>query len=149
MLFETAIKELLPVIHKEGYTFYTEEAIRAYMEVYFGGIVVKDKFWQIVDKFVCEKSVEAPTSEILRLAIMGYTFGYFQRDIIYKNRFRNNPKDKGIYMAHSKLSFANALIQWKLMCEQLGFDWEEELALGQEHLEERYKDFRKDRWAKL
>jgi hypothetical protein len=67
---------------------------------------------------------------------------------VYANRFRNNEKDAALYRAHSKLLFANALIQWKLMCEQLGFDWDEMLALGQTHLEERFKDFQKDGWAK-
>jgi len=149
MLFDKAIIPVTELIHKEGMGYITESWVRVRMERYFEGSREGDKAGFIIDKFVRDNLVEAPTTEILRLSIMEYTFGYFVRDLVYKNRFRNNPKDRGIYEAHSKLTFANALIQWKLMCEQLGFDWNEMLALGQEHLEERYKDFMKDGWAKV
>lgn len=149
MLFEKATAPLTRLLQGKGYNYLTESWVRERLERFFDGVSDKDGIHEILGKFVEENSVEAPTTEILRLSIMEYTFGYFVRDLVYKNRFRNNPIDKGIYTTHSKLSFANALIQWKLMCEQLGFDWDEMLALGQEHLEERYKDFMRDGWAKL
>lgn len=148
MLFERAIKELTPILQEQIGSYITESWVEDNLELYFDSMG-RDYTDGIIPQFVRENHVEAPTTEILRLAIMQYTFGYFSRDLVYKNRFRNNPKDFGVYRAHSKLSFANALIQWKLMCEQLGFDWDEMLALGQEHLEERYKDFMKDGWTKL
>lgn len=149
MLFEKAIAPLTQAFYEEGITYATESWVESELELFFEGERGDDVISKIIEKFVTDNSVEAPTTEILRLSIMEYTFGYFIRDLVYKNRFRNSPKDFGLYRAHSKLSFANALIQWKLMCEQLGFDWNEMLALGQEHLEERYKDFMKDGWASL
>jgi len=149
MLFEKAVEKILPILQKEIGSYLTESWVKKRLEDFFDGKKVGDKTDTVISTFVWKNFVEAPTTEILRLSIMEYTFGYFVRDLVYKNRFRNNPKDRGIYKAHSQLSFANALIQWKLMCEQLGFDWDEMLALGQEHLEERHKDFMEDGWAKL
>uniref|UniRef100_A0A6M3K4J3 Uncharacterized protein n=1 Tax=viral metagenome TaxID=1070528 RepID=A0A6M3K4J3_9ZZZZ len=150
MLFEKGVAKSLVEIQKRGYGYYSEHSLTSYMEAFFEGTLPKESaLYKHIANLVEEYNIEAPTSEILRLSIMEYTFGYFVRDLVYKNRFRNNEKDARVYNAHSKLTFANALIQWKLMCEQLGFDWEEMLALGQEHLEERYKDFRQDGWAKL
>jgi len=149
MLFEKAIIPLTKLLQEMGNTYITESWTRDRLGMFFDGDRKSDKSDEVIKKFVTDNLVEAPTIEILRLSIMEYTFGYFVRDLVYKNRFRNNPKDCGVYTAHSKLSFANALIQWKLMCEQLGFDWDEMLALGQEHLEERYRDFMEDGWAKL
>ena len=149
MLFEKAITPLTRKFHEEGLDYANESWTRDRLELFFDGDRGDNEVVRIIEGFVTENLVEAPTTEILRLSIMQYTFGYFVRDLVYKNRFRNNPRDQGVYRAHSQLTFANALIQWKLMCEQLGFDWDEMLALGQEHLEERYKDFMKDGWAKL
>ena len=150
MLFETAVKKLTPILQEEIGGYLTESWVESRLELFFDGKRSEDKADMIMSSFIKDNSVEAPTSEIFRLVIMQYTFGYFCRDITYKNRFRNNPTKRKIYGGeHTKLLFANALIQWKLMCEQLGWDWEEMLALGQEHLEERYKDFMKDGWAKL
>lgn len=149
MLFEKAMAPLMQKLVLEGVGYATESWVRAMLENFFDGKREDGRVGRVVEEFVTENLVEAPTTEILRLSIMQYTFGYFVKDLVYKNRFRNTPRDYGLYKAHSKLAFANALIQWKLMCEQLGFDWDEMLALGQEHLEERYKDFMKDGWAKL
>lgn len=149
MLFEKAIAPLTKILQDRIGNYLTDTWVRVRLEMFFDGKKEKDGAEKIIQEFVSKNLVEAPATEILRLSIMQYTFGYFTRDILYKNRFRNNPKDYGIYKAHSQLSFANALIQWKLMCEQLDWDWDEMLALGQEHLEERYKDFMIDGWTKL
>ena len=150
MLFERAVKELTTVISKSEDAYINEGWVRAKMESYFEGKRGTSRLDIVIDKFISQNSVEAPTSEILRLSIMQYTFGYFVRDIVYANRFRNDPeKCKAYGGEHTKLLFANALIQWKIMCEQLGYNFEEMLSLGQEHLEERYKDFNRDGWAKL
>jgi len=149
MLFEKAIAPLTKILQGDGDSYITESWTQDRLGMFFDGDRKGDKADGIIKKFVTDNLVEAPTTEILRLSIMEYTFGYLVKDLVYKNRFRNNPKDYGVYKAHSKLAFANALIQWKLMCEQLGFDWDEMLVLGQEHLEERYKDFMEDGWAKL
>ena len=147
MLFEKSILPLTKILQDELVGYINPTWTREALARYYNGEGKGNKADKIVAKFVCDNLVEAPTTEVARTAIMQYTFGYFCRDIVYKNRFRNSPVDLGVYTAHSKLSFANALIQWKLMCEQLGFDWDEMLALGQEHLNERYKDFIRDGWT--
>ncbi len=150
MLFQKAIEPLTLVIQKEIGEYLGPSWVEERLEMFFNGQRKRDKTDEVIANFISENCVEAPTTEVLRLSIMQYTFGYFVRDIVYANRFRNNLERCKAYKGeHTKLLFANSLIQWKLMCEQLGYDWDEMLALGQEHLEERYKDFMKDGWAKL
>uniref|UniRef100_A0A6M3LJT1 Uncharacterized protein n=1 Tax=viral metagenome TaxID=1070528 RepID=A0A6M3LJT1_9ZZZZ len=148
MIFENAVKDVTGILHNEGHHFVTEDWVRQTMREHFVHKLdlsngVKGK----IGDFISTNLVEPPTSLIARTAIMAYTAGYLYRDLVYMERFPRDSKDYKIHKAHSQLSFANALIQWKLLAEQLGLDWDEMIALGEEHLKERYKDFTEDGWV--
>lgn len=144
MLFEKAIPLLTQRLFNDGVKYATNSWSESLLIEYFAGKNPKGEVGQLVGEFIRDNLVEPPTSISFRLNIVSYTLGYLIRDLVYMERF---PQDAHIYKAHAKLSFANALIQWKLLCEQLGLVWGEELALGEEHLRERYKDFEQDGWV--
>ena len=147
MIFEKAIEPLRVELVERGFAYTTLVHTEACLREYFKGNRQQGDFGKLIEQFVDENLVEAPTSIPFRVSIMTYTFGYLARDLVYMERFPKNAKDYRIHKAHSELSFANALIQWTLLCEQMGLDWDEMLALGGEHLRERYKDFHEDGWV--
>jgi hypothetical protein len=150
MLFEEAIPLIERRLWAEGFDYLMGGSwVRAVMEEHYDGKNT-DHFGEagkIVTNFIKENLVEAPTSLAFRMAIMAYTQGYLFRDLVYMERFPKNTQDYNVHKEHSKLTFANALIQWTLLCKQLNLDWDEMLRLGEEHLAERYRDFQEDGWV--
>lgn len=150
MIFENALPGLQKLLQDNGYSYATSSWVEATARQYYARELKSGKLKNLIEAYITDNLVEPPTPIMFRIAIMAYTAGYLYKDLVYMERFPNkDSKDYRARKAHSQLTFANALIQWKLLCEQLGLDWEEMLKLGEEHLKERYADFQKDGWVGL
>ena len=104
-----------------------------------------------VDKLLIQLKKDEPTSDnqFFRLAIIAYEMGDLNRSIVYAERFREDENARTAYLANGKLALADALTQIYLLCESVGWDFNELRKLGAEHLKERQEDFKKQGWKEI
>jgi hypothetical protein len=86
---------------------------------------------------------EPKTSLLMRIAIVNYEIGDLTKNIAYAERF---PDSQKVFLALAKADLADSLVQLKLLCNELGYDFNEVMSFGEEKLVERYKDFEKKGW---
>lgn len=75
--------------------------------------------------------------------------GGLNRSIVYAERFRDDKKARIAYLANGKLALADILTQLYLLCQSVGWDFNELRKLGVEHLKERHEDFKKQGWNEI
>lgn len=104
-----------------------------------------------VDKLLIELKKNEPTSDnqFFRLAIIAYEMGDLNRSIVYAERFKNDEKARIAYLANGKLALADALTQLHLLCQSVGWNFNDLRKLGAEHLKERQEDFKKQGWREI
>ena len=104
-----------------------------------------------VDKLLIELKKNEPTSDnqFFRLAIIAYEMGDLNRSIVYAERFKNDEKARIAYLANGKLALADALTQLHLLCQSVGWNFNDIRKLGVEHLKERQEDFKKQGWREI
>lgn len=104
-----------------------------------------------VDKLLIQLKKDEPTSDnqFFRLAIITYEMGDLNRSIVYAERFRNDEKARTAYLANGKLALADLLTQLHLLCQTVGWDFNELRMLGAKHLNERQEDFKKEGWSDI
>lgn len=79
-----------------------------------------------------------------RMNILTYEWGNAVQRIYYSIRF---PDDKEIYLKDAKLKLGEVLTMFQMLCQELGFDFEEVREQGLEHTKERYEDFEINKWS--
>ena len=104
-----------------------------------------------VDKLLIQLKKNEPTSDnqFFRLAILMYEMGDLNRSIVYAERFKNDEKARIAYLANGKLALADALTQLHLLCQSVGWNFNDIRKLGVEHLKERQEDFKKQGWREI
>lgn len=104
-----------------------------------------------IDKLLIELKKNEPTSDnqFFRLAIIAYEMGDLNRSIVYAERFKNDEKARIAYLANGKLALADALTQLHLLCQSVGWNFNDLRKLGAEHLKERQEDFKKQGWREI
>jgi hypothetical protein len=78
-----------------------------------------------------------------RALIIGYEVGDLQRDIFYAE---HRPEERTAHLANLKLSIGDAMVQLKMLCEDLGWDAKAIEDLGWQHLKERYVEREEKGW---
>ena len=104
-----------------------------------------------VDKLLIQLKNGEPTSDnqFFRLAILAYEMGDLNRSMVYAERFKDDEKARIAYMANGKLALADALTQIYLLCQSVGWNFNELRKLGAEHLKERQEDFKRQGWRDI
>jgi len=84
---------------------------------------------------------------IIRALIVGYEIGDIQRYV--KIRAQENLSDgiKKGYEQNAKLGLADAVIQLRLLCMDLGWNFDDLQYLGLKHLKERFVELKRDGFA--
>jgi len=92
-----------------------------------------------------------PTSDnqFFRLAILMYEMGDLNRSIVYAERFKDDEKARITHLANGKLALADALAQIYLLCQSVGWNFNDLRKLGAEHLKERQEDFKRQGWRDI
>lgn len=103
------------------------------------------------DKLLVELKRNEPTSDnkFFRLAIIAYEMGDLNRSIVYAERFKDDEKARIAHLANGKLALADALTQMYLLCESVGWNFNDLRKLGAEHLKERQEDFKRQGWRDI
>lgn len=104
-----------------------------------------------VDRLLIELKKNEPTSDnqFFRLAILAYEMGDLNRSIVYAERFKNDEKARIAHLANGKLALADALTQLHLLCQTVGWNFNELRKLGAQHLKERQEDFKRQGWREI
>ncbi len=80
-----------------------------------------------------------------RLNIVTYELGKAVHSIYYSLRF---PNDKNVHLKEAKLELGDLITQINMLCQELGFEFDDVRSLGLEHIKERYEDFEINKWSK-
>lgn len=89
----------------------------------------------------------SPQRTILRSAIMGYELGDIQKFAVkYAQQNLDSNIKKGLE-ENAKLGMADLVIQLRMFCEDMGWEFDSIQALGLEHLKERHEELKVDGWA--
>lgn len=104
-----------------------------------------------VDKLLIQLKKNEPTSDnqFFRLAILMYEMGDLNRSIVYAERFKDDEKARIAHLANGKLALADALTQIYLLCQSVGWNFNDLRKLGAEHLKERQEDFKRQGWRDI
>ncbi|KKN74188.1 hypothetical protein LCGC14_0392740 [marine sediment metagenome] len=82
------------------------------------------------------------TSVLNKIARLAYSFGHVARAL---GRVENLPEDSPdlkSYLAYAKPSFALMIKLWRELADQLGYDWDEIIDLGDERMAELIRDYK-------
>lgn len=122
-------------------------------------VTYTDKEIDLINTALCELKKNEPTSDnvFFRLAIINYELGDLNRAIVYAHRFRNSDKalfkdgfkSEEVILSEGKLAMADLLTQLNMLCITMNWNFNELRRLGVEHLDERQKDFQRDRWSEV
>lgn len=80
----------------------------------------------------------------VRLNIVTYELGRVVRSVTYAQRF---PDRSNAYLADAKLEIGDLLTMIHMLCQELGFSFDELRELGYLHTKERYDDFESNKWV--
>ncbi|MCK4527997.1 hypothetical protein KAW18_11565 [candidate division WOR-3 bacterium] len=87
------------------------------------------------------------TKNIIRTNIMGYELGAIQQ-FTTKNSQSNLPEPiKRGLEAEAKLGMADLIIQCRMLCLDMYWNFDEIQKIGLQHLKERHEDFKKEGFA--
>lgn len=78
-----------------------------------------------------------------RLCILSYELGRAINSIYYSIRF---PNDKSTHLKLARIEVGDLITQIQVLCQELGWDFEEVRREGLQHTEERYQDFEINEW---
>ncbi|ADI73542.1 hypothetical protein Metev_0636 [Methanohalobium evestigatum Z-7303] len=84
---------------------------------------------------------------VTRAAIMGYELGDLQQFAVYNARSNMDPQILGSYRDNAKLALSDLLIQARMVCMDMGWDFDEVQELGLQHLQERMSEIQQDGFA--
>jgi len=92
------------------------------------------------------KKQEPGTSIFFRAAIIAYEWGDVEKCLV---RTVQDPENRRLYIAESKLHIADLITMIHVLCIELGLNFTELEELGIEHLKERYTEFKTKGWVEL
>lgn len=81
-----------------------------------------------------------------RLNIMTYELGKTVHSVYYALRF---PDNKNVHLKEAKLELGDLITQIHMLCQELGFEFDDVRSLGLEHIKERYEEFEINGWTKI
>lgn len=84
---------------------------------------------------------------IMRAAIMGYELGPIQQYAVYNGRLQMDAVLMKGYEENAKLGMADLITQCRMMCLEMGWNFDDIQKQGLDHLKERHVEFEKDGWA--
>ena len=84
---------------------------------------------------------------VTRAAIMGYELGDLQQFAVYNARSNMDPHVLWSYQENAKLALADLLIQARMVCMDMSWDFDTIQELGLQHLQERMSEIQQDGFA--
>lgn len=77
--------------------------------------------------------------------IIGYEVGHFQRNIFYANMVGDSDSEQQLrdgWRANAKVEFSDCVTQCRILCEVMGWDWQDVIETGEAKLQERIDTYK-------
>ncbi len=100
-----------------------------------------------IDRMVHDLRMKEQSNTINgRMNIITYKWGKTVHSILYSIRF---PDQKKAHQQNAKLELGDTLTMINILCQELGFNFDEVRELGLLHTSERYDEFEQNKWKKI